>query len=202
MTKAQLRPDFYHSARILLLALLLCLPEVLVAQRALSPQPFGRAVATSGTTQDNLRTLQKKFPGFFYFPQSVNPQVTTAPQSGNAPVVRTEPLYTDEQTGTQLIGAVLYSSDFSAYSDYNFYSFQVTSPVTFTKYSNVSTGLQPNGGGLFSSDGLTFDYIQYMSFGTTIYMYYYKYDTQNWETLAGHSVSDQTMLAYDLTRDR
>lgn len=201
MTKAQLRPDFYHSARILLLALLLCLPEVLVAQRALSPQPFGRAVATSGTTQDNFRTLQKKFPGFFYFPQSVNPQVTTAPQSGNAPVVRTEPLYTDEQTGTQLIGAVLYSSDFSAYSDYNFYSFPVTSPVTFTKYSNVSTGLQPNGGGLFSSDGLTFDYIQYMSFGTTIYMYYYKYDTQNWETLAGHSVSDQTMLAYDLTRD-
>lgn len=201
MTKTKLKSDFCILVGVLFFALLLMLPKVGWAQRTFISTPFSHAIKSEGTSEDNLRALQKKYPGFFFFRQPVNPGITNAEAPTIAPTVRTQPLYVDASTGTQLIGAILYSSDFSAYSDYNFYSFPVVSPVAFTKYTNVSGGLQPNGGGLFSADGSTFDYIQYMSFGTTIYMYYYKYNATTWETITGHSVTDQSMLAYDLTRD-
>ena len=117
--------------------------------------------------------------------------------------IRQVPLYESEESGLTLIGAVLYHPSFSSNSQYNFYTIptQDAEEITLGKWSQATGGIQPNGGGIFSPDMSTFEYIQYMNFGTTVYMYYYKYDTESWEIIDGHSVKNQQMLAFDTTLD-
>ena len=110
---------------------------------------------------------------------------------------------TQADEGLMLIVAVLYHPSFSALTNYNFYSMPTedADEINLVKWSQATGGIQPNGGGLFTADMSQFEYIQYMNFGTTVYMYYYKYDTETWEIVDGHSLKDQNMLAFDTTRD-
>ena len=120
-----------------------------------------------------------------------------------APAVSETPWQRVADEGLMLIGAVLYHPQFSAASNYNFYTMPTADAdeINLVKWSQATGGIQPNGGGIFSADMSTFEYIQYMNFGTTVYMYYYKYDTDTWEIVDGHSLKSQTMLAFDTTRD-
>lgn len=122
---------------------------------------------------------------------------------GGGTKVSQVPLRVDDGSGITLIGAVLYHPSFSANSQYNFYSMPTedAEEIQLQRWSKATGGLQPNGGGLFAQDMSTFEYIQYVNYGTAVYMYYYKYDAETWETLDGHSVQNQQLLAYDLTRD-
>lgn len=153
------------------------------------------SIGTSAQVQVDSRLLPKTLAPTLRGDGAVDIMAGTA--------VRQVPLYDVAGTGTTLIGAVLYHPSFSAASQYNFYSIPTedADEIQLERWSKATSGIQPNGGGLFSQDMSQFEYIQYMNYGTAVYMFYYKYDATTWETLDGHSIQNQLLLAYDMTRD-
>lgn len=138
-------------------------------------------------------------------PKSIAPMMNAdaAVNIAAGPVLKQVPLYESAESGITLIGAVLYHPSFSSNANYNFYTIPTvdSEEIQLTKWSKSTGGIMPNGGGIFSSDMSEFEYIQYANYGTTVMMYYYKYDTNTWEITDGHSVKNQLLLAYDMTRD-